>query len=155
MIEKLISFEIAKLAKEKGFLENSEYFYTNEDGLCTFGYDGETLYILDDKLNKISDRYDCNSEFWFTKVSKNGEEWEESYEPIMYFAPTQSLLQKWLRKEYKIDIIVTVSEFSRTYGYKIYYINKGITEVINNRFCKFENYEEALEVGLQQALKLI
>lgn len=67
-------------------------------------------------------------------------------------APTQSLLQKWLREVYNISVEV--------------YICNGIwiSEVINinneqllfdNSHKDFNTFELALESGLQEALKLI
>lgn len=96
------------------------------------------------------------------RLDTNGN-FEESYHGMIVHdhiveiikRPTQSLLQRWLREVHKIDLVITISEFSRTYGFKLYYINNGITECINERFNKFETYEEALEFGLQKALELL
>lgn len=52
-------------------------------------------------------------------------------------------------------ILATFSQFSRTYGYKIFYIETCKTECINNCFTKFETYEQALEQGLLESFKLI
>ena len=65
-------------------------------------------------------------------------------------APTQSLLQKWLRDKYEI-IICIIFELD---SYEILIDNKhntGSFQVGN----VYKTYEEALEVGLQEALKLI
>ena len=96
------------------------------------------------------------------RLDTNGN-FEESYHGMIVHdhiveiikRPTQSLLQRWLREVHKIDLVITISEFSRTYGFKLYYINNGTTECINERFNKFETYEEALEIGLQKALELL
>lgn len=77
------------------------------------------------------------------------------YDENFYLAPTREDLQSWLRVNHKIDVIPTMSQFSRTYGYKIYYISEGKTEEINNRYIKEDSYNNALELGLLQALKLI
>lgn len=69
-------------------------------------------------------------------------------------APTQSLLQRWLREVHKIDVIPTMSRFSRTYGYKIFYISDGETQIIDSQYIK-KSFEDALEIGLLTALPLI
>jgi hypothetical protein len=69
----------------------------------------------------------------------------------VYPAPTQSLLQKWLREKYNAHIIIAPG-----------LLNKGKyyceIECPNNRYFMGRNhntYEEALEVGLKETLKLI
>jgi hypothetical protein len=72
-----------------------------------------------------------------------------------YVNLTQSFLARWLREKHKIDVVPTFSEFGRTYGYKVYFIQNGETDFINHRYSKYETFELALEAGLQEALKLI
>ena len=64
-------------------------------------------------------------------------------------APTQSLLQKWLREEHQLYVLIN-------------YVNKEQFNWEINMFQHGEygigfrgNYEEALEAGLLTALKLI
>ena len=108
MEEQLISFETAKLAKEKGF---------------------DFIYIIDNELTKHS-------------------------------LITQSLLQKWLREVHKINIFIS----SKTIENKTIFIPHGrtIPDTINNnlivdiiQYCTNNTYEDAFEIGLQEALKLI
>ena len=62
--------------------------------------------------------------------------------------PTQSLLQKWLRDEH--DIIVEVhSQYMPNSTYKY-----GV-KVKHEFYDSFDTYEEALEMGLKEGLKLI
>ena len=69
---------------------------------------------------------------------------------------TQSLLQKWLREEHNLHIEVCS-------GKGHYYVKHGgiedmllqELEILNGKKIKFKTYEEALEKGLQEALKLI
>ena len=79
-------------------------------------------------------------------------------------APTQSLLQKWLRDKYNIDlqpylilcknntIEVKQEKESKEYAYMLF-----IEGILNDNYTivAFNSYEEALEVGLLEALKLI
>jgi hypothetical protein len=63
---------------------------------------------------------------------------------IIYPRPTQSELQTWLREERGVMVLV---DFSRTFGYYYKIIRYG---VIEKKY--FGKYEEALEIGLQEAL---
>ena len=133
MEEQLISFDTAKLAKEKGFTQDifKAQFCLNEDGRWR------------------------NT----TKVEKSKR----------IFAPTQSLLQRWLREEYNIMIEVIPHREEGCEKWKakedIYwevlvdYYGKDFEIHINNE-CDYNetflnSYEKALEKGLYEALKLI
>jgi hypothetical protein len=121
MKDELVSFEVAELAKKKGF-----------DGLVRDAY-----YYNSPELSKLMreecwDGYPVNSE-------------DEAY----LAAPTQSLLQRWLRERFFIDIFLYKS--SNNYYYKIEY-NKGF---IKTSDTSFGTYEQALEEGLKSALQLI
>jgi hypothetical protein len=141
MKEQLISFDTAKLAKEKGFFDKSirggirisqPYFY-NEKGV---------KYKFDDIFNEdnIGNLNNC------------------------YNAPTQSLLQKWLREKHGIHIQVYVMEKWLENGNEMdvwFEVNLKTTNRLNglsnvkSNMLEFNSYEEALEEGLQEALKLI
>ncbi len=126
MEEQLISFETAKLAKEKGF-----YFTSNNEG------------------------YNGNGEIVEIGVN-NGE--------IIFFdrditAATQSLLQKWLREVNNIVVECVFDETQLDTFEYLLFIYKDRTDIIIEGHEIFGNYwdtyEEALEIGLQEALKLI
>lgn len=124
--EDLVSFEVAKLAKEKGFT-----LQTNPFGL--------DLYLT--KFYRPS-----------TKTLLSYGRTGRSKLNTLIYAPTQSLLQRWLREVHNIDI--TISLVANGYGFYIHkdrnYTNKG-----ENYGISGITYEEALEVGLQEALKLL
>ncbi len=69
--------------------------------------------------------------------------------------PSQSLLQKWLREVHKIDV------FCDCIGSGLYYsviYDNNVKEDETDKVFEQENttsYEEALEIGLQEGLKLI
>jgi len=72
-----------------------------------------------------------------------------------YPAPPQSMLQKWLRDEKDIDIDVETDVSFEKDNPKFYTVGiHNITDWIPRK-DQFSTYEEALEVGLQEALKLI
>ena len=130
--EELISFETAKLAKEKGF--------------------GEKVYREYDKSGYLR----CTSKSADVVLGP----YDELLKSTEYPAPTQSLLQRWLREVHKINIFIS----SKTIENKTIFIPHGrtIPDTIKNnlivdiiQYCTNNTYEEALEIGLQKALKLI
>ena len=95
---------------------------------------------------KVSLHYESNGNCFFDKVECNFNNVE-----LICSAPTQSLLQKWLREVHNIHITVTsISQESWQY-----HIQKPKDKLGDNYNEDYENYEEALEDGLQEALKLI
>ena len=135
--EKLISFETAILAKEKGFKNACD---------CFVNKDNEYIF-MPDLL------YPNNSEF-----SHNSEEdpevveWKELMKTLV-LAPTQSLLQKWLREVHEISI--KIDDYYTNSGERFDYNVCELGSREDNPVGVFKTYEEALENGLYQALKLI
>lgn len=120
MKEQLITFETAKLAKEKGFDEPCKWHYTQNNSskpaqLFAVEYEPECLNT------------------W------NGR----------YSAPTQSLLQKWLREVHGIPIWII--PYSIT-NYSYHYFKKGGFTLTQENF---KDYETSLESALYNGLKMI
>ena len=132
----LISFETAKLAKEKGFNIDVINYYTPE-GYCT------------DSNGYMTERLESSN--W-----NNGEgSYPTLSEKVSCSAPSQSLLQKWLREVHNIHIDIRINAVSR--GNYFFYLSKTKTPFYT-LFVSEKNsdsYEEALEIGLINALKLI
>jgi len=135
MKEQLISFETAKLAKDKGFNWNTDYFYRENNMLCFSQYYDSTPNNRDIEKNFFSD----------TNEQSN----------LLCTAPTQSLLQKWLRDVHEIHIELNVHSASKPekFTYSVSILPKSYGTWI--RIGEFLTYEEALEKGLFEALKLI
>lgn len=115
MEEEKISFETAKLAKEKHFnIRTRTYFDKKEIK----------------EISKLTSHNDSSN-----RISR----------------PTQSLLQKWLREGHNIDV-----EAQKDYGFytAVIYL-PGRYKPSHQWKQEFGSYEEALEIGLQEALKLI
>lgn len=123
MKKQLISFKTAKLAKEKGFPQDSCLHVYDENGK-------QSRIVRSIKENEID-------------------------------APTQSVLQKWLREKYNCHIYIepiwnSTEEAKDPLGepnYMPWVIFGWIEEDEEEEY--YETYEEALEAGLKQALKLI
>ena len=139
MEDGLIKSETAKLAKEKGFDTAIEKIY-DETGVITTGISGTG------------------------KLVKNSE-WGDRG---CYSAPTQPLLQKWLREAHNIDVVIAPERYKDGVNY-IVQAQKwdlGSDEEFNPNFTvdgsywfndngEYPTYEVALEKGLEEGLKLI
>lgn len=117
--EQYVTFETAKLAKEKGFDETTLYGYSNK---------GANLHAI------------CGSNFNRCDISIS--------------RPTQSLLARWLR-ENNLHIEIDYSDTCGVKGFIVY-----LNDIQNSRYLNFDvipydTYEEAMEDGLQEALKFI
>ncbi len=95
MKDELISFETAKLAKEKGFNIDS--------GNC-----------FDEKQN----RYSWDMLTWFNDSENKHLQFDETLNPI-YYRPTQSLLQKWFREIHDINIWAYQPNISGYWGHSL------------------------------------
>lgn len=119
MKEQLISFKVAKLAKEKGFdVPNRKYY----------GFTGKVHNSRQSITHKSIRGGGC-------------------------LVPTQSLLQKWLRIEYEIHVESVAFEIVGGYEYRYRILNRHTYD--RNGRKPFNTYEEALEKGLEEGLKLI
>ena len=128
MQEQLITFETAKLAKEKGFNEYCFYCYRMVDGEFMFEQRG-----FNNTLAEISKKI---------------------------VSPTQSLLQKWLREEHNLYVEVFTANYAWNNKVKFYYHVREIHSKHDDKYHNYRTeivgtYEEALEKGLYEALKLI
>lgn len=128
MEEQLISYETAKLTKEKGFVEETaDYFSKDVGNSRTFS----DTYNLPNYHNNYDNRFS---------------------------APTQSLLQKWLREVHGLVVESKISKTYFWYDWVITYKRKDIDRIVSvgDPYQEsHETYEQALEVGLLEALKLI
>lgn len=160
MKEQLISFETAKLTKEKGFnlLTHSYYFEDSEfrehSLKGTNGYYGEE-YEFD--LSEFNENW---NDKWLTKKTGNkcfGCSKQQGYLET-FSAPTQSLLQRWLREIHNIHLNVEYYPDRETKNYCItgdYKTLNQWTWIDHENDIDFDTYEEALELGLSKGLKLI
>ena len=123
-----INFETAKLSKEKGFPQEP-----NRRKVPYYNYKGEFNGDVTDFLRKYLREEDTSN---VESVS----------------APTQSLIAKWLREKH--NIIVLVLYDGKTFYYQIQ--RKEWDDCITQFDLTLDQtYEDAYEIGLQEALKLI
>ena len=127
-----ITFETAKLAKEKGFTQEP-----NRRKVPYYNYKGEFNGDVTDFLRKYLREEDTSD---VESVS----------------APTQSLLAKWLREEHNLHITINVGlPHNRFIMYYSNVIKFGKHHKSKFKSEFYKTYEEAYEIVLQEALKLI
>jgi uncharacterized protein YggL (DUF469 family) len=124
--EEICTYEVCKLAKEKGFNEPTDRYY----------------HIYDDVIEAQN------------SLEMTGSGCADVYNSLNQYrcsAPTQSLLQRWLREEKNIDIAI-VPLYTGGYSYIVYNIHCRDNRVVNTN-AGYATYELALEDGLKYALE--
>lgn len=128
-MSKLVSFKVAELAKQKGF---------------------------DIKIQQKNQVYDCflgviDKNF----ISDDVQNWNDKKYADICSAPTQSLLQSWLRDKHNLNISIQLG-YGIPNSWWSYFIQsiKDDSLIVNTENI-FYSYEEALEDGLYEALKII
>lgn len=135
----VVSYETANLAFKRGFkdvigLIKGKSYYNHKQVL-----NGDVT----EELKEYSQ---------LRKQFESKEEIEQHKTKFSIAAPTQSLLQKWLRDEY--NIIVEIQFDSVSFGYRIFNPNLASDHFSDWKFDRW-NFEQALEEGLKEALNLI
>lgn len=139
MKEELVKFETALLAREKGFaVETVSHFKHKED-----------YSIVKSSVGNYQ-----NWNFFRGKPRR-----------LTTSRPTQSLLQKWLREVHKIHVEVKFTDNTILNYYEVNVLSSKDREFNDEDFTDsakrifieggYKTYEEALEIGLQETLKLI
>lgn len=137
-METLITFKTAKLAKEKKFNVECFNYYQDSHRAGVKNINSPLTNSLIDELHE-----------------------DDKYCIIFYTAPSQSVLQKWLREEHNIHIWASCK--TNDDG-KTVFIPHGrtIPDTIKNKlvvdvipYSTYINYEEAIEEALFEALNLI
>lgn len=121
MKEQFTSFEVSKVAKEKGFDTQSKWYYDK------YGNEHYSKQLLTQKSLRSDGFIKC----------------------------PQSLLQKWLREKHEISIDMETLNWDSDKLFEYIPIITKRYEVIELRKFKSKSYEQSLEAGLQEALKLI
>lgn len=139
MKDELVGFDVAKLAKEKGFDWECDWVYTDETG-------------YQDKLTKLR-YFDGDGAGYTTNSTLTDNITSET--SWLFTAPTQSLLQRWLREVHNIHLTIrpmSLIGFVQYYDIHILEPGKPWDQSIK---VTGETYEQVLEQGLFEALKLI
>ena len=126
--EDYVSFEVAKLLKEKGFPqieENSSYYVT--EMVYSINADKKGVHHL---THRYPAMYDINN---------------------YICAPTLQMAMKWLRKKQKINIEIHYNRYGENYRYLIIYKPVVLDDI--RSLGVYFHYEEAAEAAIQYCLK--
>ena len=169
MKEQLITLETAKLAKKKGYnpfeldnnlqkaiitFDNKTYIDTSKMSTRHYNFYKENNGIAEChemRTGEMSSRYglvDTVVEHYF------GKETNSDY----YHAPTQALLQKWLRDVHNIHVYLNPNLRANDvvmWDVSVYNVAKYKKHRKIGNSPEYITYEKALEAGLLEALKLI
>lgn len=130
---KSIEFETAKLAKEVGFNIDTYSYYWDDDGEVH-------------SMNEVS------------LVDGICDNWNNNFKYSDYYsAPEQALLQQYLREVHGVIIEIRVDgwfEKGEYLGYRVFIWKIG-EPMTSDDEGMYASYEEALEVGLYNSLKII
>lgn len=155
MIDIVVTFKTAKLAKSKGFFIRTLHYYNSDNPFSS------CVELKTDRFNELigQEHTDRDDETGLLRYQIN---------PYNY-APSQSLLQRWLREKH--GIIVTVFPTGGdVYDMPFYATDSipqdevfydavvqqiGVDEIIQTDALYFKTYENALEAGLEIALNQI
>jgi hypothetical protein len=143
MKDQLVSFETAKLAKEKGF-----------DILCTKMFSHDVDYMKAPNVGDVIKFHDGDkNECFCDPYNWNGTKSPTSMK--YYSVSTQSLLQRWLREKHDIHIkMIPCKEKSSTF-YQSEVDGMGTGCLVDDVCTDDDSYENILEISIQKALKLI
>ena len=128
--EQYVSFETAKLLKEKGFNERLLSFYITDE-VKKEGY-FQLMAFTDDKI-------------------------DNNHSDLCYLAPTQQMAMRWLREIHKLGVfpssytVILGSETRHIYGTAIINLNKY--ELVTCDYLARDTYEEATEAAIKYCLE--
>lgn len=135
MKEQLITVRTAILAKEKGFS------FESMDNNYELGYH-DYFYWHTNKNRIVAISH-------YEKDNTHSDGWIS----MGLAAPTQSLLQKWLRENHAINMLL--EPYPDYYWCYVFRWTKDKQHSLDGPEGIGDTYEDALEKGLQKALKLI
>lgn len=136
--EAYVSFETAKLLKEKGFKEKTIPFYQKDGKFCS-------------RIGNVCQPCDWNNEY------------KNKYD--FYSAPTQQMAMRWLREVHKIVICAEIAnendkgntDYSNPDRWHWFFDltnEKGVTVGVDGDYIlsEYSSYEEACENAIQYCL---
>ena len=151
-LEDLVTYDVAKLAKEKKYSYGSSWCYKYH----------KTDYVYDDDPDhRESYKKDTVYRSRFFTINNSFEDGSnENYE--LYEAPTQSQVQRFLREKHGIHILVHhYDKDINKYEFEVYRNFDELFESIKNKILlgdkkiTYNSFDEALEEALFEGLKLI
>ena len=141
--EDYVSFEIAKLLKEKGFDEKCRYVYSNVGGKISSENFMEGESFVDNSDIELVAKYNE----WITSTQGD----------YAFLCPTLQMAMKWLREEYNLHFLL--SPYNRDSNPLVVYYNIDIVkppefvESFYSNIGKDQSYEEACEDAIKYCLE--
>ena len=146
--EDYVSFEIAKLLKEKGFREWCDMCYSP-----SLYYNGDILDVDEESELKASGEWDETKARWIhTLYSFNCN--NEQYEGV-YAAPTLQMAMKWLREVHNIFVNIDYSHICEQFKYTICLKDSSLRERDAHVDYIYKTYEEACEAAIKYCLEFL
>lgn len=141
--EQYVTFDVAKLLKEKGFDWKTDFVWY------------EHLPLSLDWRNKANQK--AMDYFYFNETTehqsyyRNCDKKPSYINGDIYSAPTQQMACRWLRKEKGIHILPEISEVKEN---PKYYCMIWKTSTLESFIIElFDSYEDAIEAALEYVLK--
>lgn len=128
--EDYVSFELAKLLKEKGFDEEIETLITPE---------GKIYYVDQNSVSRA-----CHTKIKNSDINIYSEDCS---------CPTLQMVMKWLREVHHLVVSVEYQVICPTFKWRIYDMNSSDNKYTD--FKHYDTYEEACKQGIQYCLALL
>ena len=122
--EDFVSFETAKLLKEKGFNKRLITFYITDEAKKEGCF--QLMAFTDDKI-------------------------DNNHSDYCYLAPTHQMAMKWLRRIHNVNIEIPYNRFGKNYKYLIIYKPEVLDDI--RSLGVYYHYEEACEAAIKYCLK--
>jgi len=141
MVEQIVCFNTAELAKLKGLKIDFD-----SDDLLTFGH-----INFFGKHHSTGGILPLSVMFWETHPNA------QQFIDLNIYAPSQTVMQKWLREKHGIHITVSNKSMEDFEGKYFPVLDYGLHmgESKRDNVVLYTSYELALEMGLFEGLKLI
>lgn len=141
--EDYVSFETARLLKEKGFSENTICKYAGVGGITEKWYDDYRERVL---------HFDWKEGYLIEPLMEPKDQYEIIGDTIS--APTHQMALKWLREVHKICIVIRpyIMEDDICYCYETKKLHSEMIEPIKNQ-AGYTIYEQAVEAACLYVLK--
>lgn len=135
--EDYVSFDTAKLLKEKGFNEQLD-----------------TVYSEYGELHKVFDKefYESTNSF-ITLSNSNYNDITRAKYGFFVTAPTLQMAIKWLKEEHNLGVIPHWSQVSGEFGCHIYDLTKKGSQEYHSIRGSFDGFEEPAELGIKYCLE--
>lgn len=131
----------------------------------------EEQYVSRDTARMLKEAgFDCNCRKWYEQKEDKITEWEAdascnwNLNKNDFSCPTQALAARWLREAHNIHVVITEEAYVNgiNYLWQVLIYNPTSPDCWDDKSTgmygdngEYKTYEEALEAGLREAIKLL